>query len=218
MTTVLFVHGLESGPRGRKAIALEEAGFRVVSAQMPCSRNAILRDPAVIALIVVALAIFVGAAVRFGAFGVMITAISYAVLQRFVQPLIMRRTFSRSVAVQLQLLSTNQIDVVLGSSFGGAVALELLTSGVWKGPTVLLCPAHAKVAGRAWRPTPTLPGDSRVLVVHGRQDETVPIAHSRALVAGTAAKLIEVDDDHRLSASATAEGLRDWVMRVLPSP
>lgn len=215
MTTVLFVHGLESGPRGKKALALEEAGFRVVSAQMPCSQKAILRDPAVMVLMLTAIGALVFSGARLGAFGVMIAIISYAMLWRFVQPLLARRMFSRSVAVQLELLAKNQIDVVLGSSFGGAVALELLVRGAWKGPTVLLCPAHAKMAARAWRATPTLPADARVLVVHGRRDDTVPIAHSRSL-AGDA--LIEVDDDHRLSASATAENLRAWVLRISPSP
>ena len=212
---VLFVHGLESGPRGKKALALEAAGFTVVSAQMPCSRRAILRDPAVIALIGIALGILVAASMQ-GVLGFLITLIAYSVLFRFVQPRLMRRVFRRSVAVQLALLSANQVDAVVGSSFGGAVALELLVSGAWKGPTVLLCPAHRRVAGRAWRPAPTLPLDAtKVLVVHGRQDETVPIDHSRSLVRGTSAKLIEVDDEHRLAATATPDRFKEWIGSLL---
>jgi predicted esterase len=88
----------------------------------------------------------------------------------------------------------------------------LLSRGAWKGPTVLMCPAHRLVAGRAWLPSPTLPPDaSHVVVVHGRQDETVPIEHSRSLVKGTAAKLIEVDDEHRLAATATAPNFTAWI-------
>ncbi len=211
MTTVLFVHGLESGPRGKKALALEAAGLTVVSGQMPCSRRAILSDPAVIALLLVAVGILIAASLR-GVLGFMITAIAYAVLLRFVQPILTRRMFRRSVAVQLALLRANQIDVVVGSSFGGAVSVELLSSGAWKGPAVLLCPAHRLLAGRAWRPSSSLPADaSRILVVHGRQDETVPIEHSRALVRGTGAKLIEVDDGHRLAVTATPENFREWI-------
>lgn len=210
MTTVLFIHGLESGPRGKKAVALEAAGFTVSSGQMPCSRRAILSDPAVIALMVAALGILIAASMQ-GVLGFMITVIAYAVLMRFVQPILTRRMFRRSVAVQLALLGANQIDVVVGSSFGGAVAVELLSSGAWKGPTVLLCPAHRLLAGRAWLPSPVLPADARILVVHGRQDETVPIDHSRALIRGTAAKLIEVDDGHRLAATATPENFREWI-------
>ena len=136
MSTVLFVHGLESGPRGRKALALEQAGFTVVSGQMPCNRRAVVRDPVVIALAVTALATVVAASSR-GALGFLICVIAFALLQRFVRPLLMRRMFRRSVDVQRALLAARRVDVVVGSSFGGAVALELLRSGAWKGPTVL---------------------------------------------------------------------------------
>ena len=215
MTTVLFIHGLESGPRGTKSRALEQAGFTVIAGQMPCGRKAIFLDPAVIALGIAALTVLLGAS-SFGALGFLICVVSYAVLQRFVRPLLVRRMFRRSIAVQRALLLANQIDVVVGSSFGGAVAIELLHTGAWRGRTVLLCPAQRLVAGRAWRPGSTLPADaSRVVVVHGRKDETVPLGHSRALVKGTAARLIEVDDEHRLSATATAENFAAWVGRTL---
>lgn len=212
MTTVLFIHGLESGPRGKKAVALEEAGFTVVSGQMPCSQRAILRDPVVIAVGVSALAGLIASGIQGGLMGFLIYGMAVAVLQRFVRPLLMRRMFRRSVAVQLALLAAHQVDVVVGSSFGGAVAVELLRSGAWQGPAVLLCPAHRLVAGRAWRPAPTLPEDaSRIVVVHGRQDETVPISHSRELTRDTAAKLIEVEDQHRLLSAATPENFKIWV-------
>ena len=35
-------------------------------------------------------------------------------------------------------------DVIVGSSFGGAVAVFALLSQFYTGPTVLLCPAHAR--------------------------------------------------------------------------
>jgi len=209
--TVLFVHGLESGPRGKKARTLEAAGFRVVSAQMPCGRSAILRDPVVVGLLCAALAILV-VGMRAGLRGLGLALGALVVAQYFVRAALMRRVFRRSVDVQLALLARESVDVVMGSSFGGAVVLELLARGAWRGQTLLLCPAHRLVASRAWRPVPTLPADaSRVTVVHGSRDETVPLADSRALVAGTAAKFVEVDDDHRLSVTATAENFREWL-------
>lgn len=216
MTTVLFVHGLESGPRGRKALALEEAGFKVVSAKMPCGRRDVLADPVVLAVLALAALGVAAFIAKLGLLGFVLGVMSVFILQRFVSPRLARRMFRRSVAVQQRLLATERVDVVLGSSFGGAVVVELLRTGAWKGPAVLLCPAHRRVAARAWTPSPSLPADaSRVLVVHGRQDETVPPADSHLLVKGTAASLLEVDDDHRLSATATPENLRAWVQRVL---
>lgn len=215
MTTVLFVHGLESGPRGKKALALEAAGFTVVSGQMPCGQRAVLRDPAVIAFAVLALAAVIYAIAQ-GPVAIVIAGISFFLSLRFVRPLLMRRILKRSVAVQLALLRANAIDVVAGSSFGGAVALELIRLGAWKGPTVLMCPAHQLVAGRAWTNVPSLPADaSDVVVVHGSKDETVPLAHSRELVRGTAAKFIEVVDDHRLTTTANAENFALWVKLAL---
>lgn len=211
MTTVLFVHGLESGPRGKKALELEAAGFQVVSGQMPSGQRAMLRDPLTIALAVFVVVALVAAATR-GTVGFLIGAITFFLSLRFVRPMLMRRMFKRSVAVQLALLGANQIDVVAGSSFGGAVALELLRRGAWKGPTLLMCPAHQLVAARGWSDVPSLPADaSRIVVVHGTKDETVPLRHSRELVRGTAAKLIEVEDDHRLTATATAEHFKQWI-------
>ena len=55
---------------------------------------------------------------------------------------------------------------------------------------------------------------NRVVVVHGQADEVVPLEQSRRLVRGSRAELIEVEDDHRLTQTATVEGLRSWVERA----
>jgi hypothetical protein len=213
---VLYVHGLESGPRGRKARALEQAGFAVVAGQMPCGRSAVLRDPVVVALLACAVVGAVAAATLGGASGLLIAALAVVLLSGAARPLLLRRTFRRSVDVQLALLTRHTVDVVVGSSFGGAVSLELLARGAWKGPTVLLCPAHRLIADRGWMVAPALPRETpQVVVVHGQRDETVPIEHSRALVTGTRSRLIEVDDDHRLSTSTTPENLAAWVGQAL---
>ena len=220
MTTVLYVHGLESGPRGRKARTLEQAGFTVVSHLMPCGRAQVLRDPALLAAASAAVAVVAGGTVVAGGWGVLGSATAAAVAAPFVASRLLRRVFRRSVGVQTRALAGARIDVVVGSSFGGAVALDLLLTGAWTGPTVLLCPAHQLVARRGWSPSPrsltALPEAvaSRVLVVHGRGDATVPVGDSRALVAGSRARLVLVDDDHRLSASATAANFAEWVARL----
>lgn len=213
MTTplrVLFVHGLESGPQGRKARALRDAGFEVFAEAMPCSQRSMLREPATIALFVLAtIAMIVG--LRIGVLGAIAAALLILVSTPFGIRRIIARAFQKSVDVQRAALSKHTIDVVLGSSYGGAVALELLRRGAWKGPTVLLCPAHELVAKRIRRPLQRTKLRRDVCVVHGTRDETVPISDSRALVHGSEATLIEVDDDHRLSKSATPEHLAQWI-------
>ncbi|MBU8898683.1 hypothetical protein KRR26_24020 [Corallococcus sp. M34] len=212
MTTVLYVHGLESGPRGTKARMLEQAGFRVVSAQMPCNRSAVVRDPVVIGTVLVALGVLGVATWALGWVGALVAGAVLLGLQPFAKRWLVRRTVQRSIDVQLAMLKSYPVDVVVGSSFGGAIALELLARGAWTGRTVLLCPAQRLVAERVGHIAPALPSDvSRIVVVHGRQDETVPLAHSRALVAPRAARLIEVDDQHRLANTATPENFKQWI-------
>lgn len=105
-----------------------------------------------------------------------------------------------------------QPEVVVGSSFGGAVAVALLQRDLWRGPTLLLAQAAAEL-GLPLR----LPDDAWVWIVHGTRDEVVPIASSLALArSGTPerVRLLEVRDDHRLSAT-TASGRLVALVREL---
>lgn len=217
MSVVLFVHGLESGPHGRKARAIQAAGYRVLAEQMPCGRKAILRNPDVLAFLSFCGAGAFGSALAFGLQGLFTAAGASSTLALLGAPLLARQVLQQSVEVQANILASHPVDLVLGSSFGGAVCIELLAQGIWKGPTVLLCPAHQRVAALARKAPPKLPPGARVLVVHGLQDSTVPVEHSRAL-ARQGATLLEVDDDHRLSASATPENLRSWIEQAQTMP
>ena len=86
----------------------------------------------------------------------------------------------------------HQPQVVVGSSRGGAVAMNI-NSGEAK--LVLLCPAWAK-----WGTVKTVkPG---TLILHSRADDVIPFAHSQELVRNSgllASALVEVGTDHRLA-------------------
>jgi len=215
MPVVLYIHGLESGPTGSKVRALQAAGFDVRARQMPCHPRRMRADPWMIAyLAAAAFALLAGAAAGPLPFGLALGAAVAA--RRPVVQLVLRRAVDASVAVQRAALAEGPVDLVVGSSFGGAIAHRLLLDGAWRGPTVLLCPAAQLVAARAGQPPPpglsALPAAAaaRVVVVHGRCDEVVPFDHSVALVRGSAARLLPVHDDHRLSHSASAAGLAAW--------
>lgn len=218
--TVLYVHGLESGPDGNKPRSLRASGFEVVSRLMPCGRRQIARDPVVIATALGSIATGAALTARFGLRGLALSAATYAASKDRVKQALTRRMVERSVQVQLRTLAEHKIDVVMGSSFGGAIALELLRRGAWKGPTVLLCPAHERVCEREGRPWVALDSLSdaqraQCLIVHAREDEVVPYEHSVRLAAQLGVELETVSDDHRLSQSATDEGLRRWIERVV---
>src|SRR4051812_8846655 len=70
------------------------------------------------------------------------------------------------VALQAAAVASFQPDVVVGSSFGGALAVMLLARGDWAGPTLLLAQAALHLDA-----TLRLPEGVPVLLVHGTRDE-----------------------------------------------
>lgn len=142
MSSVVFLHGLESGPTGTKAAWLRA---------------------------------------RYGAF----------------TPTLDTTSFPAAVAGAAAALAEHRPRLVVGSSYGGAVAARLVLDGVWTGPTVFIAPAAHRLGIEA-----SLPPGTRGIVIHGDQDDVVPLADSHRLVAG-AGDGVElwtiVGGDHRLN-------------------
>ncbi len=89
-------------------------------------------------------------------------------------------------------------DLIIGSSYGGAVAVKLLLEGAYNGPVVLIAPAATKLGGDR-----ALPDGARVIIIHGDADDVVPYVDSVALAAtgGTGVRLVTVaGGDHQLHA------------------
>lgn len=122
------------------------------------------------------------------------------------------RDFEASLRVQSEALRSFRPDVLVGSSFGGAVALALLQRELWQGPTLLLAQAALRM-GLA----PQLPEGRVVWLVHGLADTLIDVEESRTLArSGTPSlvRLIEVDDDHALHASVASGRLVAWVREL----
>ncbi len=120
--------------------------------------------------------------------------------------------FDACFRVQSECLESFGPDLLVGSSFGGAVAVALLQAGVWSGPTLLLAQAAERL-GLA----PSLPAGVPIWIVHGLRDDVVDPADSRRLAAAGDpewVRLIEVDDDHPLSASVESGALVSWVREL----
>ena len=127
-------------------------------------------------------------------------------------PAMNTQDFESCVAVHASLIAEFRPDVLVGSSFGGAVAVALLQRGSWRGPTLLLAQAAVH-----YRPDVCLPDGARVLLVHGRQDAVIPIEHSRQLArSGTPGlvELLEYDDDHSLTRLVASAQLVELVKRA----
>jgi hypothetical protein len=100
--------------------------------------------------------------------------------------------FAEALRIAQEIFDTQSPDVVVGSSRGGALAMNMRVGDT---RLVLLCPAWKKFGS-----TRTVkPG---TVILHSRADDVVPFADSEELVRNShhpAQMLIEVGIDHRLA-------------------
>jgi hypothetical protein len=109
-----------------------------------------------------------------------------------INPALPDEDFEEALRIAQAEYDRHRPDVIVGSSRGGAVAMNLDGGDT---PLVLLCPAWKKY------------GMSRVVkknttILHSRADDVVPFADSEELVRTSslpASALIEVGSDHRLA-------------------
>ena len=106
-----------------------------------------------------------------------------------INPALPDEDFAEAVRIAQAEFDKHQPDVVVGSSRGGGVAMNIM-SGTAR--LVLLCPAWKK-----WGTVKTAkPG---TVILHSRADDVVPFADSEELVRNSGATLIDVGNDHRLA-------------------
>jgi alpha-beta hydrolase superfamily lysophospholipase len=109
-----------------------------------------------------------------------------------VNPKLPDEDFAEAVRIAQAEFDKHHPDVVVGSSRGGAVAMNI-DSGEAK--LVLLCPA--------WKRHGTNKTVKRgTVILHSRADDVVPFADSEELVKNSglpASALVEVGTDHRLA-------------------
>lgn len=97
--------------------------------------------------------------------------------------------FDAAVRTAQEAFDTYQPQVVVGSSRGGAVAMNI---NVGSAKLVLLCPAWKK-----WGAAQTV--KSNTVILHSRADDIIPFEHSEELARRSGATLVEVGTDHRLA-------------------
>jgi hypothetical protein len=106
-----------------------------------------------------------------------------------INPKLPDEDFAEAVRIAQAQFDQHQPQVVVGSSRGGAVAMNIKSGNA---KLILLCPAW-KNWGSA---TKVIPG---TVILHCRTDEIIPYADSEELVRNSGATLIETGSDHRLA-------------------
>lgn len=183
---VLYMHGLESGPRGIKVRWLSARYEAVLAPDMQTSMWDLAAPNS-----------FARCALRTLATSLPWNAPAYALVDNL----------ERCLQVQAEAIRAFKPDVVVASSWGAAVAQLALARGVWRGPTVLMCPALGKGLSAVGAIAPDWQFDTlcaqiraqltsaeraRILVVHGDADDVVPIDLSRRFARIAGVDLVEV--------------------------
>jgi hypothetical protein len=119
--------------------------------------------------------------------------------------------FDAALAIAQTEFDKHQPDVIVGSSRGGALAMNLDPGDT---PLVLLCPAW-KNYGTA----KTIRPNTKVL--HSRTDEVIPFADSEELLRNSgqpAYTLVETGNDHRLADPVSLEKMLRACKSLVESP
>jgi len=134
-------------------------------------------------------------------------------------------TIDASIKLQADAIKKYQPDVIVGSSWGGAIAVFCLMQNLWKGPTLLLAPAQYKIIKHSKyldRNQVVLPSDVHVHIVHGTKDATITPDDSLLLSQKVSSsskirpKLNMIEgDDHRLNGSASSVSIKQWIDAVV---
>ena len=126
-----------------------------------------------------------------------------------IHPALPDEDFDESVRIGREAFDQGHPDVVVGSSRGGAVALNMDTGDV---PLVLIAPAWKK-----WGNARTV--KAAVTILHSENDDVVPIGDSRELLSSirlSEEQLIVVGQDHRMDDLETFGALSSVLNQLCP--
>ena len=121
-----------------------------------------------------------------------------------VAPALSRDDFDGDLRSAQQAFDEQQPDVVVGSSRGGAVAVNIDAGDT---PLVLIAPAW-----QHWGTATSVNANTTIL--HSQQDDLVPIAGSRQLLSNSglpAERLVVVGKEHRMSDDEALQALLEAV-------
>ena len=117
-----------------------------------------------------------------------------------INPKLPDEDFEQAVLIAQAEFDSHQPAVVVGSSRGGAVAMNI---NAGQAKLVLLCPAWKK-----WGSARTVKAGT--VILHSRADNVVPFVHSEELVRNSGlplSTLVDVGNDHRLADPAPLEAM-----------
>ncbi len=128
-------------------------------------------------------------------------------LEVVLNPALPDADFNAAVSIANAQHRAHHPDVIVGSSRGGAVAINMQSGDT---PLVLLCPAWKR-----WGAARTVKRETYIL--HSRRDDVVPFSDSEELIRNSAlpsSALIETGTDHRLADRGSLQCMLDACVRA----
>ena len=239
MIRVLFIHGLESSPNGSKVRLLREQGFNVIAPDMQMGvmqwrrTNSVVRQlPRLLELRIVGMILVIGFALgvvtasSLRTFGVLLLPPAWLLLRhRALMAAAVARSFRACVAIQRDAVRRHRPEVVVGSSWGGAVAAELISMNECRQPTILLAPAVQRVALWSKRTDGaevvirlrSASVEVPIIVFHDPSDTTIPFTDSIELTRDSHIDFRPVDaGGHRLMDLLNRGELANAIREIAP--
>lgn len=222
MSRVLFIHGLESSPQSTKVQKMRDAGFDVHAVDMHVSKYNIIKKHAMIRSVFRTQSFRYWLLLTMGMIGfsmfrhlpwtqiLMLFLVGNIFLYFWRRNLIAEAwkiSVASSIAIQEKAILDFKPNVIVGSSYGGAITCELIRRGIWTGPTILLAPAYNKIleSTRISEREDHLEKiresshHHSLLIFHDPRDSVVPYEDSVTLAKNSNIELISPDaGGHRL--------------------
>jgi len=203
---ILFLHGLESGLNGDKCIYLQKTFSKCICPDLQVSKfkiylkNSFLRN-------IVLNPYFLSASSAFFLFsylvysklgvitGLFVSLISLVPILKLSKGYILRNAVKKSLEKNIELAYSNIVKyepkVIIGSSWGGCVLINLIQRGLWKGHSILIAPAFYEVNKiifnnqkekiKEFRLIEANNLKGKIIVYHSVDDEVIPYEDSQFL-------------------------------------
>mmetsp|Transcript_30253 Transcript_30253/g.40401 ORF Transcript_30253/g.40401 Transcript_30253/m.40401 type:complete len:235 (-) Transcript_30253:1456-2160(-) len=176
---ILFLHGLESGPTGAKARYLQEHFETVVVPDLRMSVWDLKKENSAVRNFM---------SLQRSMEGCINVALD-AIAAEYRDVDLSGVKNGMTLLSEAQARAVNESLIIVGSSWGGGLALKLLERGIHPHATVLLAPALrvngwlSSLLWPTWSPVSLPDGGRGVVLFHGDCDATVPVEGSRDLKA-----------------------------------
>ncbi len=219
---ILFMHGLESGPKGSKARYLQQNFQNVCIPNMQMSlfdirkSNSVLRNilscPIFFIWLTAAIIGLILALLTCKLLALLIWSITFSGILFVIRKCLIQQGLSasleRCIKIQADAIHNFQPDIIVGSSWGAFLALMCTSRGLYSGPQLLIAPPIKLVFDKLgnldnrWKDlckSISLETAKQILLIHGNKDRTVSVSDSQLFAQTIGSELKIFPGDHSLN-------------------